>query len=290
MGWGPSDAEKSTLLIREAFDLGIRHLDTAQGYGAGRSEEVIGSAIAPFSADVYVSSKAHASGREEPPKIIEATLRRLRRSWLDLFYIHWPRTGLDLRPMMEALEALRAQGKIRFIGVSNFRVPDLENASRGGRIDAYQVCYNLLWRSPEDEIIPWCREHGVALVTYSSIAQGLLSDTPRSPSSFEKNDDRAKTLYYRKDVWPHVQKSVAAMRDAAARHGTPLSTLALRWVLGRPGVVSSLVGARSKAQLEANVAAAAGRNPPEVDDELSRLSTDAMRHIPDVGNIFNFYP
>jgi myo-inositol catabolism protein IolS len=290
MGWGPSDAQESTLLIREAFDLGIRHLDTAQGYGAGRSEEVIGSAIASFSADVYVSSKAHASGGEEPPKIIEATLRRLRRSWLDLFYIHWPRTGLDLRPMMEALEGLRAQGKIRFIGVSNFSIADMENASRGGRIDACQVCYNLLWRYPEEEVIPWCREHGIALVTYSSIAQGLLSDTPRSPSSFEKDDERAKTLYYRKDVWPQVQESVAAMRHAAARHATPLSTLALRWVMGRPGVVSSLVGARSKEQLEKNVAAAAGRNPPEVDDELSRLSADAMRNIPNLGNIFNFYP
>ena len=113
-------------------------------------------------------------------------LRRLRRDWLDLFYIHWPKTGLDLRPMMEALEALRAQGKIRFIGVSNFSVTNMENASQGGRIDAHQLCYNLLWRYPETEIIPWCSAHGVALVTYSSIAQGLLSDTPRAPSSFEK--------------------------------------------------------------------------------------------------------
>jgi aryl-alcohol dehydrogenase-like predicted oxidoreductase len=290
MGWGPSDAQKSIALIREAFGMGIRHLDTAQGYGGGRSEEVIGEAVAPFSADVFVSSKAHATGRGEPPEIVENTLRRLRRSWLDLFYIHWPRTGLDLRPMMESLEALRSQGKIRFIGVSNFSVKDLENASQGGRVDAYQVCYNLLWRYPEREIIPWCREHEVQLITYSSIAQGLLSDTPRSPSSFEKGDDRAKTLYYRKDVWPHVRDSVAAMRDAAARHGTPLSTLALRWVLGREGVVSSLVGARSKAHLEANVAAASGRNSSQIDEELTRLSSEAMRHIPDVGNIFNFFP
>ena len=290
MGWGPSDAEKSIALIRGAFDRGIRHFDTAEGYGKGRSEEVVGEAIVPFSADVFVSSKAHATGPEETPGIVEGILRRLRRDWLDLFYIHWPRTGLDLRPMMEALELLRAQGKIRFIGVSNFSVENLQNASQGGAIDAYQVCYNLLWRYPEQEIIPWCRAHRVALVTYSSIAQGLLSDTPRSPSSFEKGDDRGKTLYYRPDVWPRLEGSVQAMRSAAARHGTPLSTLALRWVLGRPGIVSSLVGARSKAQVETNIEAAAGRNPPEVDDELGRLSTEAMRHIPDVGNIFNFYP
>jgi myo-inositol catabolism protein IolS len=290
MGWGPSDEQASVALIRDAVAMGIRHLDTAQGYGNGRSEEVLGKAVAGLAADVFVSSKAHAAGREAPPRIVEETLRRLGRSWLDLFYIHWPKTGLDLRPMMESLEDLRRQGKIRLIGVSNFSVADLENASRGGRIDAYQVCYNLLWRYPEKEIIPWCRQHGVELVTYSSIAQGLLSDTPRSPSSFEKGDDSAKTLYYRADVWPHVEKSVQGMRDAAARHGTPLSTLALRWVLGKPGIVSSLVGARSRAQLEKNAAAAAGRNPPAIDEELTRLSDEAMRGIPDVGNIFNFYP
>jgi aryl-alcohol dehydrogenase-like predicted oxidoreductase len=290
MGGGPSDATQSIALIRDAFELGIRHLDTARDYGKGRSEEVIGQAIAPFSAEVFVSSKAHATGREETPRILEETLLRLNRSWLDLFYIHWPRAGLDHRPMMEALEALRSQEKIRFIGVSNFSVPELENASQGGRIDACQVCYNLLWRYPEKEIIPWCREHGVAVITYSSIAQGLLSDTPRSPSTFENGDARQKTLYYRADVWPHVRDSVTGMRAAAARHGTPLSTLAIRWVLGRKGITSSLVGARSRAQLEKNAAAAAGRNPPEIDAELSRLSTEAMRHIPDVGNIFDFYP
>ncbi len=290
MGQGPSDAKQSIALIRHAVALGIRHLDTAQDYGNGRSEEVIGEAIAPLAGRVFVSSKAHATGRAETPQIVEATLRRLRRGWLDLFYIHWPRTGLDLRPMMEALETLRASGKVRYIGVSNFSVADLENAAQGGRIDAYQLCYNLLWRYPEKDIIPWCRAHDVAMITYSSLAQGLLSDTPRSPSSFPQGDARQSTLYYRPDVWPHVRDSVAAMREAAARRATPLATLALRWVLGRPGIVCSLAGARSKAQLEDNAAAAAARNPPEIDEELTRLSSEAMRHIPDVGNIFNFYP
>jgi myo-inositol catabolism protein IolS len=290
MGGGPADAKKSLALIRDAYERGIRHLDTAQDYGKGRSEEVVGKAIAPFSGSVFVASKAHAAGRHETPGIVEQTLRRLKRSWLDLFYIHWPRTGLDLRPMMEALEALRAQGKIRFIGVSNFGVKEMENAGQGGRIDAHQICYNLLWRYPERDVIPWCRAHGVALISYSSIAQGLLSDTPRSPSSFETGDARKNTLYYRDDVWPRVRDSVAAMRETAARHSAPLSTLAIRWVLGRQGIVSSLVGARTRTQLEENAAAAAGRNPPGIDEELTRLSTEAMRNIPDVGNIFLFYP
>ncbi len=290
MGGAPSDAPASISLIREAWDQGIRHFDTAQGYGAGRSEEVVGEAIRPFADRAFVSSKSHPAPREEVAGIVEQTLRRLRRGWIDLFYFHWPRTGFDLRPMMEALEDLRRQGKVRLIGVSNFSVSDLEQVSHAGRVDAYQLCYNLLWRYPERDVLPWCQRHGVAVVTFSSIAQGLLSDTPRSPTSFGDKDDRRKTLYYRADVWPGLEPSVAALRNAAAGFRTPLSTLALRWVLGRPGVHASLVGARSREQIRANVAAAAGRNPGDIDDELTRLSSGAMRHIPDEGNIFQFHP
>ena len=290
MGGGPSDATRSIGLIRDAWDRGIRQFDTAQDYGHGRSEEVVGEAIRPFADRAFVSSKSHPAPREEVAGIVEQTLRRLRRGWIDLFYFHWPRTGFDLRPMMEALEDLRRQGKVRLIGVSNFSVTDLEQVSQAGRVDAYQLCYNLLWRYPERDILPWCRQHGVAVVTFSSIAQGLLSDTPRSPSTFVNNDARGKTLYYRADVWPGLAPSVDALRNAAARLGTPLSTLALRWVLGRPGVHASLVGARSREQIHANVAAAAERNPAHLDDELTRLSSEAMRHIPDEGNIFLFHP
>lgn len=289
MGSGPVNAGDSIALIRHAFERGITHFDTAQDYGNGRSEEVIAEAVSPFAGRAFIASKAHAAGPGQAGPIIERTLRRLRRGWLDLFYIHWPRTGLDLRPMMEDLESQRRRGKIRLIGVSNFGVSEMENASQAGHIDAHQICYNLLWRYPENEVIPWCREHGVALVTYSSIAQGLLSDTPRSPLSFEKGDARRATLYYRPDVWPHVQTSVAAMRQAAGLQGTPLSTLAIRWVLGE-GVVSCLVGARSRAQLDQNAEAASGHNSLAVDDKLTRLSEEAMQQIPDAGNIFQFYP
>jgi myo-inositol catabolism protein IolS len=290
MGGGRVDKAASIDLIRHAWEKGIIHFDTAEDYGNGFSEQVLGEAVAPFRERVFLSSKAHAASRERTAPIVEGILRRLGRDWLDLFSIHWPKTGLDLRPMMEALEGLRRQGKIRLIGVSNFGVKELENASQGGRIDAYQLCYNLLWRYPEREIIPWCRSHGVAVVTYSSIAQGLLSDTPRSPTSFQKGDARQNTLYYRADVWPRLRDSVEAMRAAARRRAEPLSTLAVRWVLGRPGVVASLVGARSRSQVDQNVLAAAHRNTPDADEELTRLSDEAMRGIPDEGNIFLFYP
>ena len=290
MGRGTPADDTSIALIREAHRQGMRHFDTAHDYGMGHSEEVLGRGIEPFSEKAFVSTKMHAAGRAETIAGVEKSLARLKRQWIDLFYVHWPKTGFDLRPMMEALELMRTRGKIRLIGVSNFSVKDMALASEAGRIDAHQLCYNLLWRYPERDVIPWCIEHDIAVVTFSSIAQGLLSDTPRGPDSFEEGDARQKTLYYRSDVWPAVRDAVAGMREVARRSSASLSTLAIRWVLGRPGILSSLVGARSVDQIESNIAAGADGMEPGVAEELTRLSTEAMRHIPDVGNIFLYYP
>jgi myo-inositol catabolism protein IolS len=290
MGSGTPADDTSVALIQEAYRRGIRHFDTAHDYGMGHSEEVLGRGIEPFSERAFVSTKMHAAGKRETIAGVEQSLARMKRQWIDLFYVHWPKTGFDIRPMMEGLELLRTQGKIRLIGVSNFSVKDMDMASEAGRIDAHQLCYNLLWRYPERDIIPYCIAHGIAVVTFSSIAQGLLSDTPRSPDSFEEGDARGKTLYFRSDVWPFVRDAAAAMREVARKGSTSLSTLAIRWVLGRPGIVSSLVGARRVEQIASNVAAANGSIEPAVAEELTRLSSEAMRHIPDVGNIFLFYP
>ena len=192
--------------------------------------------------------------------------------------------------MMEGLEELRSRGLLRMIGVSNFSVKDMQSAGEAARIDVTQICYNLLWRFPERDVIPYCIKNGISIVTYSTIAQGLLSDTPRSPDSFAKGDARAGTVYYTPEVWPHVRESVQAMQAAAKRAGLPLSTLAIRWVLSRPGVVSVLVGARSMEQVEANVRAVSAAIPQKAEQELTALSVEAWRHLPDVGNIFLFYP
>jgi myo-inositol catabolism protein IolS len=289
IGTGAPRDEESIRTIREARDMGIVHFDTAQSYGDGHSESVVGAALegAP---GVLVASKSHPTDKQGAAQTVQESLRRLRRSSLDLFYIHWPRTGFDLRPMMEGLEQLRSRGVIRMIGVSNFSVADMENASQAGHIDVYQACYNLLWRFPERQVIPYCMAHGISLVTYSTIAQGLLSDTPRAPGSFARGDARANTVYYRPDVWPGVRDIVRDMQAVARQAGLPLSTLAIRWVLSRPGVTSVLVGSRSVAQIRDNVDAVASPLPPDAEKQLTALSEEAGKRLPDVGNIFLFYP
>ena len=289
IGSGRPDDESSIRVIRAARDLGITHFDTAQSYGDGQSESVVGRALEP-SEDLFIASKSQAAEKAETIRGVEQSLARLRRKWIDLFYIHWPRKGFDLRPMMEGLEELRARGLIRRIGVSNFGVQDMESVSEAGRIDVHQICYNLLWRYPEKEVIPWCRKRGVDLVAYSTIAQGLLSDTPRGPESFARGDARATTIYYKPNVWPHVLHSVQAMQAVARKCGLPLSTLAIRWVLSQAGIVSALVGARSISQVERNVRSAAAPVDNGVMAEIADLSRAAERHLPDVGNIFLHYP
>ena len=113
---------------------------------------------------------------------IDQSLVRLQTDVIDLYYIHWPRQGQDLRPWMEGLEAARQQGKIRAVGVSNFSVDQMAQVATVGRIDAHQLCYNLVWRFAERAVIPYCREQQIAVTTYSSVAQGVLTGKfPRHP-------------------------------------------------------------------------------------------------------------
>jgi len=290
IGSGPPDDRNSGEIIAAAYAKGIIHLDTAQDYGKGHSEAVVGASIKAFPNNVFIASKTHATGRSETVRAVEESIARIGRDYIDLYYIHWPKTGFDLRPMMEGLEELRSNGRIRFIGVSNFGVEAMRQVGEVGRIDAHQLCYNLLWRYPERDVIPYCVENGIELVTYSSIAQGLLSDKKRGPDAFAPGDARRNTIYYREDVWPRLREVVEAMQGVAAGCSMPLSSLAIRWVIGRSWVTSALVAARTGQQLENNADAAAGILDPKVESQLSALSDEAMRRIPDVGNIFLFYP
>jgi myo-inositol catabolism protein IolS len=171
MGAGTPPPEEAVGLIREAFQLGITHFDTAQDYGNGRSETVLGQAIRPFSGEAFISSKMHACGFPETLDGVARSLKRLQRDFIDLFYVHWPRTGLDIRPMIEALETLRARGALRYIGVSNFSVPDLESAASAGRIDACPY--------PSSRTAPWPRDCSPILrAGRTALRKGTRGGTP----------------------------------------------------------------------------------------------------------------
>ena len=172
-------AEDARLLgaIEAAYDAGIRHFDTAGGYGDGHSEEIYGRFLEGRRPEIFLASKSNPTETTAAAMTaeIDASLRRLKTDYIDLYYIHWPRSGADMRPRMEALEAARAQGKIRAAGVSNFSVAQMREVQEAGRIDAHQLGYNLIWRYAEDDLIPFCAEHDIAVVTYSTLAHGILT-------------------------------------------------------------------------------------------------------------------
>lgn len=281
--------------LETALEHGITHFDTASGYGGGESERLLGrflSAKPGRREQVFLASKFSTDdiSAQRMLDAIDASRDKLRTDVIDLYYIHWPRTRQDMRPLMEGLERARAMGKIRAVGVSNFSVEQMGQIAEVGRIDAHQLGYNLLWRFDERDIIPYCVENKISIVVYSALAHGILSGKYARQLMFVPDDQRWRILLFRDDVWPGLYDIVQDMKTVAERAGHPLSQLAIRWLLHQTGVTSVLVSAKNQTQALANIEALTGDIPVAVFDELTAISDRAMRHIPDEGNPFGYHP
>ena len=292
--WGGQDDADSMAAMETAFAAGINHFDTAIAYGRGASERVVGRFLAGGGRreKVFLATKGNTPGAsgEEITDSLDRSLANLDVDSIDLYYIHWPRKGKDMRPVMEALEAARRRGKIRAIGVSNFSVEQMEEVGEVGTINAHQLCYNLFWRYPERDVIPYCRDHNIAVVTYSTIAEGILTGKFSREVRFGDDDHRRNGVLFDPEVWPHVYDAVERLKAVAAGARRPLVELAIRWVASRPSVTSALVGARNAAQAAQNAAAMRGDVPQAVLESMTAISDEAILHVPDVGNIFRWYP
>jgi len=282
-------------VMQAAFDAGINHFDTASGYGNGQSETLIGQFFAnhPSRRDaIFLASKTtpQAFSAQAMLAEVEQSLARLQTDVIDLYYIHWPRQGKDMRGWMEGLETARQQGKIRRIGVSNFSVAQMEQVATVGKIDAHQLCYNLVWRFAERDIIPYCQAHAIAITSYSSVAQGVLTGKFAREPHFASVDKRPNTVLFDPNVWPHVYEAVEQFKQLAQTTGRSLTHLALRWVLQQPGIVTAVVGARTPAQIQENADALAGALPTEVFQQMTAISDQVRPYIPDTGNQYRYYP
>ncbi len=292
-GWGGQDDDASLAAMAAALEGGMNHFDTARAYGGGKSEQVVGRFIADRRDAVYLATKGNTpkASADDIRSQLEASLADLKADYVDLYYIHWPRSGKDMKPVLEEMERARAEGKIRAIGVSNFSVEQMADVATVAKIDAHQLCYNLLWRPLEAEVIPYCREHDIAVVTYSSIAQGILTGKfGRERPTFPEKDQRENNTLFDRAAWPHIAEGIEQMRQLAEREGQPLVNLAIQWVTRQPGVTSVLLGARNADQAKQNAAACAKPVSQATIDQLTTLSDEVIKHIPDTGNIFQYYP
>ncbi|MFM7208055.1 MAG: aldo/keto reductase [Planctomycetaceae bacterium] len=269
-GWGPQDDADSITAIREALDLGVNWIDTAPVYGLGRSEEVVAKALAGVPRRPFVFTKCGRiwDDRREIGKRLkalsvraecEASLRRLQVERIDLLQIHWPEPDEDLEEGWTECARLQEEGKVRWIGVSNFSVPQLERARSIAAVTSLQPPYSMLRRDIEAGILPWCAAHGVGVLAYSPMASGLLTGgwTHARHAALPDDDWRkAKNPLFQEPRFSQGLAVVETLRGIASAHGTTPGAVALAWVLAHPAVTAAIVGARRPGQF-ADLAAAA---------------------------------
>ena len=288
--WGTQNHNDSVKTLQAAQRGGIRHFDTARSYGNGRSEQITGQQLKKNRDNVVIATKTTLLPADKVEKNIDVSLKRLCTDWIDILYIHWPKSGFDFRPMMEALEKLRSSGKIKNIGVSNFNTNDIDALKNSGKIDYYQMGYSLIWRFPEREIIPYCIKKGIKIVSYSSLAQGILTNKFNIDMGFEKNDFRRKLSFFYDDSIKQVNIFLEKFRELAVDEGFSMSELALHWSLIKPWMDTVLVGARNRNQIEENMAAREIVLNEDNMLKLTALSDVLYNTMPMRDNIFNHKP
>ncbi|MGA6927319.1 MAG: aldo/keto reductase [Desulfosarcina sp.] len=276
-GWTGIDDNQSEQAIRAAMDAGITTFDTAEVYGNGHSEQVLGRAVGSRRDQVRLLSKVFSNhlAHDQVIQACNRSLKNLRTDYLDLYQIHWPPGAFGASPIpmedtMNALATLKDQGKIRAIGVSNFSLDQLHSISKIGSIESLQPPYSLFWRHVESGILEWCQDHGVTILAYSPMAQGLLTGKFGPDHQFEKGDHRSGNRLFQTDLYPHVQRALEALRPLADQKGVTLAQLALAWVIAKPGVCA-IAGARSTEQ--------AAENAMAVNVDLTRADLDQMDRI-----------
>jgi myo-inositol catabolism protein IolS len=278
-------------VIRSSVESGINFIDAARGYLDGRCEDFIGRQLARLgvSQKLAIATKLPLMGYEETLKEVEKSRLSLGRDCIDVMYIHWPKSGSDLRPMMEALEYCRNKHWITMIGVSNFSVPQLDVVRDVGCVDIVQLGYNLLWRIHEKDLIPYCIQNDILLTTYSSLAQGVLAGKfPRDPK-FGSDDNRNRSIFFEDDYWPSIYDAVEEMKQIAETENCSLVELATSWLVSKGEIASVVVSARNVGQIETLIKGSEG-NHASVMAELTDISDRITEKLPEQGNIFQYYP
>ncbi len=259
--WAGIDDAEIKKSVRAAVDAGISAFDTAEMYGKGHSERILAAATAGIRDRVVLMTKVF-SNHLQYDQVIAAchrSLKNLNTDVIDLYQIHWPAGSFGSRQVpieetMRAMTDLKAQGKIRAVGVSNFSRAQLEEAARYGRIDSLQPPYSLLWRQAERDALPYCAANDITVLAYSPMAQGILAGRFGAAPTFEKGDHRRGHRLFQPDIYPQVLKAVEGLGPIARRRGVSLAQLALAWVLSHPDTCA-IAGARSPAQAAENAGA-----------------------------------
>jgi myo-inositol catabolism protein IolS len=293
--YGQIDETHFARAVHRAIDGGINCFDTAEAYGMGISERALAKALGARRKDVTVVTKGGV-GYADAPNRRDSTCRRLTASLdtslknlgtdhVDVYLVHWPDVNTSFEETMRTLDDVVRQGKTRYVGVSNFRLTQLETCMALRRIDVVQYGWNMFDRRMNREIFPWCLANRVGVMAYGSLAYGLLSGTFRADMTFDETDWRARrgalgslNLFRTMFGVDHFARNLAAveeLRRIATRHGKTLPQLALCWTMGNAVISTSLVGFRRPEEVEENLGALGWKLSPE---ELTEIDAIFARH------------
>jgi aryl-alcohol dehydrogenase-like predicted oxidoreductase len=280
--WGEIDRGEAIATVARARELGVNFFDTAQAYGFGASEELLAQALQDVPREqVVIATKGGL--RKEGDELLrdasqrwlreglEASLGHLRTDYVDLYQVHWPDPETPFAETAAALERFVREGKVRFVGASNFEARQIAEFERTRRLDTLQPPYHMLRREIEDSTLPYCREHDIGVLIYGPLAHGLLSGRFTSETRVAAGDWRAGSDLFSGENYERNLEIVERLRGLAEELGITVAQLAIAWTLANPAVHVAIVGARRPAHIE-GAAPAAG----------VRLDRDAMDRVQEI--------
>lgn len=259
--WGPQDDNESIAAIRRALELGVNWIDTAAVYGLGHSEEVVAKALKSTSHKPYLFTKCSmvwddkreiTNSLKQIRREVEESLQRLQVEAIDLYQIHWPKPDDEIEEGWTVMADLQREGKVRWIGVSNFNISQMQRAMQIAPITSNQPPYSMINRMAEPEILPFCLDHKIGVINYSPMHSGLLTGamTKERVAGFPENDFRRNAKNYQE---PQLSRNLAIadfIRKIGARHDVGAGVVAIAWTLHNPAVTAAIVGGRNAAQVD----------------------------------------
>jgi aryl-alcohol dehydrogenase-like predicted oxidoreductase len=262
-GWGPQDDDEAIAAILKALDMGINWIDTAPAYGLGHSEELIGQALGRSGAKPLIATKCGILWNERKEKVTclkkrsirkecHDSLRRLGIDVIDLYQMHWPEPDEDVEGAWEEMVRLKEQGKVRYLGVSNFAVEHLDRIRRIHEPVSLQPPYSMLHREAEDELLGYCAANNIGVVAYSPMQRGLLTGkfSPERLAGLAPDDHRRRNPDFQEPQFSATMELVEELKVIAGWNGRTCAQLAISWVLRRSEITAAIVGARRPAQIE----------------------------------------
>lgn len=282
--WGAQDDQESIEAINRALDLGVNWIDTAAIYGLGHSEEVVAQALKGRSEKPYIFTKCSMIWNEKGDigrslkadslrREVEDSLRRLNIDVIDLYQVHWPNPDEEIEEGWSTLAQLKAEGKVRYIGVSNFNVSQMRRAQQIAPITSLQPPYSLINRNVEAEILPFCEEQNIGVINYSPMQSGLLTGamTRDRVANLPEDDWRRNSTEFQEPRLSRNLNLVELLRSIGERHGRSPGEVAIAWTLRLPAVTAAIVGGRNAKQVDGIIGAADFRLSEQEIDEIEKF-------------------